>query len=312
MVLDTTWTPASWPPVPATEARSAAASPGIIGIRDVAERVLSRLDLIAETSAHLDRWAATSGVVEQLTIRDTSFWFYVRLRHWLWLEERILWAAIADAIVREHRPARIVCALGTDDALIDVLRLVTARDGIELDEEQPPEPGPDNAAPAASTAPSRAPKTGFRHSALARLARRVRDRFRGPPPPPPRVVRQQMTAARLVRVHSLVDALAAEPEARLLVVHEHARQRVETPDGPRSMNPYLDPIVDRLRGTSLEPIVLDIRARAGQDAAWERIGAGVDERMLPADALAIDRTPPPDAMLANAGATASATAPVEV
>ena len=54
------------------------------------------------------------------------------------------------------------------------------------------------------------------------------------------------------------------------------------------MNPYLDPIVDRLRGTRLEPIVLDIRARAGQDAAWERVGSGRERRILPIDALAAE------------------------
>ena len=43
---------------------------------------------------------------------------------------------------------------------------------------------------------------------------------------------------------------------------------------PRSMNPYLDPIVDRLRGTRLEPFAVDIRARVRDDDAWERVGAG--------------------------------------
>ena len=59
------------------------------------------------------------------------------------------------------------------------------------------------------------------------------------------------------------------------------------------MNPYLDPIVDRLRGTTLEPIVLDIRARAGNDADWERIGSGREPRLLPADALALAVPAPP-------------------
>jgi len=284
IVLDTTWT------APSDDAPGGPGGPGapgaarsVIGVRDLAERVLSRHDLISETSARLDRWAAISGVIEQLTIRDTSFWFYVRLRHWLWLQERILWAGIADAVVREHRPARIVCALGTDEALRDVLRLIAARDGIELSEE---EPEPEPVEEVAPEPPIPARSADLRSSAAAGLLRRVRNRFRGPPPPPAWVVRRQAMEARVARVRALVDALAAEPESRLLVVHEHARQQVETPDGPRSMNPYLDPIVDRLRGTRLEPIVLDIRARAGQDAAWERIGAGQNARLLPSDALA--------------------------
>ena len=290
VVLDTTWTP-SGPTAPDGTSR-------VIAVRDIARKFLSVHDLIAETSARLDRWAETSGVIDQLTIGDTSFWFYVRLRHWAWLEERILWAGIIGEIVRDLRPASIVCSPHTDVALADVLRLAAARDGIELTIETLPEPdpsadadgGPSAAGRAGPATPSRrvrAGTTGFRQSALAQLARRVRNRVLGPPP---QVLRQQEIQARVARIRSLVDALEAEPEARLLVVHEHARQRVETPDGPRSMNPYLDPIVDRLRGTRLEPIVLDIRARAAHDAAWERVGSGRERRILPLDALVAEPT----------------------
>ena len=301
VVLDTAWTPASRP--------TASEGPRVVGVRDVAERVLATYDLIAETSAHLDRWSAASGIVERLTIRDTSFWFYVRLRHWAWLEERILWAGIVDDIVREHRPGRLVSAIGADEALIDVLRLVAARDGTDLRVETVPEPQPTPGPDPVPVRTAPAPKTGFRHSRFAAFARRVRNRILGPPPPSPRVLRQQELRARLVRVRELVDALAAEPESRLLVVHEHARQRVETPTGPRSMNPYLDPIVDRLRGTTLEPIVLDIRARAGQDAAWARIGAGADGRVLPGDALAAAQPPPPTPVAGTGPATPPAPGP---
>jgi len=59
--------------------------------------------------------------------------------------------------------------------------------------------------------------------------------------------------------------------------------------------------VDRLRGTRLEPIVLDIRARAGQDAAWERLGSGRERRVLPLDALAAE---PPGSTASDASASA--------
>src|SRR5688500_10145898 len=81
VILDTAWTPP-------TALGSSAEPTTTIGLRDVAARVLASVDLIAETSGHLDRWAGTSGVIERLTIKDTSFWFYVRLRHWAWLQER--------------------------------------------------------------------------------------------------------------------------------------------------------------------------------------------------------------------------------
>jgi hypothetical protein len=305
VILDTAWTPPG--PGGSVPASAGAAATGLqgpvaIGLRDVAQRILAVHDLIAETSAHLDRWAATSGVIERLTLRETSFWFYVRLRHWAWLQDRVLWAGIADLLIQEHRPRRIVCAPGADEALLEVLRLMAVRHDLELVEETVPPPEPDAAARAAAAAaakaaaanrsPSRAAGGRPRRSRRARLrrlvgriVRPVRNRLFGPPPPPPHVARQLELKARLAQIGAHVDALAAEPESRLLVVHEHARQRVDTPSGPRSMNPYLDPIVDRLRGTALEPIVLDIRARVSQDPAWERIGSGHEPRLLPIDAL---------------------------
>ena len=292
VVLDTTWTP---PP-----AGPDGGAPRLLSLRDVAGRILASHDLIAETATRLDQWAATSGVIERLTIRDTSFWFYVRLRHWSWLEERILWAGIADALIREHRPGRVVCAPDADEALIDVLRLLEPHHGFALAVERVPEPQPEtDSSTAAAARPSAVATRGAsrptsRVPLLRRLARRVRNVVLGPPPPSPKALRQQELAARVARVRELVEALAAEPESRLLVVHEHARQRVDTPDGPRSMNPYLDPIVDRLRGTTLEPIVLDIRARAGKDSDWERIGSGRELRLLPADGLAFAVPAPPD------------------
>src|SRR4051794_13633362 len=70
VVLDTTW----------TAGRSGAEPPRVRSVRDLAERILSKVDLIAETSGLLDAWAAGSGAIDRLTIRGTSFWYYVRLR----------------------------------------------------------------------------------------------------------------------------------------------------------------------------------------------------------------------------------------
>ena len=296
VVLDTTW----MPPASTSAGRPGAPAPVAIAVRDVAERILAERDLLAETSAHLDRWAVASGVVDRLTIRDTSFWYYVRLRHWMWLQERILWASIADDIVRTHRPAEIVCSAGTDRALVDVLRLVCACRGVELRDETEPEPEPASAAEPAPHSPPGRRGDARRRDRRSRLRRIVASMI----PPPlrarlrrrradPRTARDQVIADRMACVEAMVAGLEAEPHGRLLVVHEHAMQRVDTSDGPRQMNPFLDPVVDRLRGTRLDPIVLDIRARLSDDAAWERCGAGRDPRSLPSDALAIGlpRTP---------------------
>jgi hypothetical protein len=88
--------------------------------------------------------------------------------------------------------------------------------------------------------------------------------------------------------------LAAEPDRRLLVVLEHARQRVETPDGPRDINPYLSPIVDRLRGGPLDPIEVELKAKVDDDVAWSRLMAPDGERLLPASVIWRGGTDPDD------------------
>jgi hypothetical protein len=290
VILDTTWTPSVGD-----------AADGRIGVRDIAERILAARDISAESTALLDAWARDAGLIELLTIEGTSFWYYVRLRHRMWLDERLIWAGIVRELVTEHAPGTLHVGRGADQALVEVLRLVADRDNLELvvdgdgDEGDAgagsieAEPG-DRAtatATAARGAASPARVGSAPRSPLRRLASRV-VRVVRTPPPDPRAERQREIARRLERVASLKATLAAEPHGRLLVVYEHARQRVDTPDGPRSMNPYLDPVVDRLRGTHLEPFAVDIRARVRDDEAWERIGAGDDARVLPWDAVIAD------------------------
>ena len=85
---------------------------------------------------------------------------------------------------------------------------------------------------------------------------------------------------------SRIATVERDPVRRLLVVQAHARQRVETPSGPRLINAYLGPVVDRLRHTRLEPFEVDIRARTDDDAAWARLTGPDGSRSLPSDALA--------------------------
>jgi hypothetical protein len=82
-----------------------------------------------------------------------------------------------------------------------------------------------------------------------------------------------------------LGALQSESDRRLLVVLEHTRQRVETADGPRDVNPYLSPVVDALRGTALEPIEIDLKARVDDDIWWERLNAPDGVRLLPSSAI---------------------------
>ncbi|MEI7745699.1 MAG: hypothetical protein WCK58_18335, partial [Chloroflexota bacterium] len=87
-------------------------------------------------------------------------------------------------------------------------------------------------------------------------------------------------------------ALAAEPARRLLAVHTHAQQVIVTPSGRRLMNPYLGPVEDRLRGTRLEPIVLDRRTRRADADAMSRIAGPESARILPYDAILLEEVLP--------------------
>ena len=113
VVLDTTWTPR--PDDPAAP-RS---------IRDIAQALLVERDLIEEAADHLDGWAAASGVADALTVDGTSFWFYARLRHWMWLQGQILWLALFDAVLAEAPAACIEVGPGVDPAALEALRSIS-------------------------------------------------------------------------------------------------------------------------------------------------------------------------------------------
>ncbi len=278
VVLDSTWTATG----------ELANNDQVIGIRGVGGRLLEDRDLIAETAERLDAWAAASGIVDKLLVEGTSMWFYLRLSVWVWFQQRILWTALVDDLVRTVVPARIACEPGTDDVVIEAARLIAARDGLEI--EAPDLPDVDRSghaaplpAPAARVAPAAAP-TG-----LAQFMRRGVGKVR-------RLVAGDSGSmgttsassgglpARRQAMMERLDALATE-SGRLLVVLEHTRQQVETADGPRDVNPYLSPVVDALRGSALEPIEIDLKARVDDDTWWERLNAPDGARLLPSSAI---------------------------
>jgi hypothetical protein len=100
--------------------------------------------------------------------------------------------------------------------------------------------------------------------------------------------------------------LSRDP-GRLLVLLAHAPQRVETPAGPRLMDVYLGPIVDRLRGGRLDPVEIEHRGRIEQDAIWERLWEPGAERHLPADVIRKTLVAPEILETAREGAGRAAT-----
>ncbi len=284
VVLDSAWTAG---PNDGVSGRS-------IGIRGVGGRLLAEWDVIAETADLLDTWAARSGIAERLTVDGTSMWFYLRVSTWVWLQQRILWVAILDALVHDVRPSGIAIDDGLDEEIELAARLVAARDGLAV--TPPPvvarSSGGTTAtvASASSAVDATANATAASASTTIRLLRRVRSYARralaratrgaiGAPTMSPAAARSQELQRRRRILAERLQALASEP-GRLLVVMEHARQRVETPAGPRDVNPVLSPIVDALRDTALEPMQMEIRARLGDDAWWARLTAPDGERSL--------------------------------
>ena len=291
VVLDTTWTPPHGADHPA------------ISLRDVAERVLLARDLNAESAELLDDWAEASGVVDLMAVEGTSFWYYGRVGHAMWLREQVLWLGIVDDLVAAVRPARIECAVSTDTALVEAARLVAARDGLEFQGDEAivgpafaegapsDEPTmasePTMADEPATSGQTRTPPSGGRSltartgaPVVRRLARGVRSRLR----PDARTRRIRLLQDRLVQ-------LAEGTRRPLLAVHTHAVQRVDTPDGPRLINPYLDPIEERLRDSRLDPVTIELWASADDDEAWARLIAPGSERLLPAEVLRLMGAP---------------------
>jgi hypothetical protein len=266
VVLDPRWAP------PASPAEDGA----VIAVRDVARRVMSRTDAFAVASELLDTWAAAAGIVPTMTVSGVSFWYGARLDHWLWLVDHVIWLEIIDEVLRTHDGiGTLAHDADVDAGLVDALRWVAERDGLAYDAPAPSVDAVAAAAaavpPTATAAPERPPSPKRPRSFLGRIRWRLR------PPEPERRKRE---------IRRRIRSWQKEPP-RLLVVQAHARQRIDLPSGPRLMNPYLGPIIDRLRGTRLEPYEVDIRAQLDREADWERLRAAEGRRVLPNDALTL-------------------------
>jgi hypothetical protein len=272
-VLDPAW----------SQRASGTASGNTVSVRAAVGRVMGAVDLIAATAALLDDWTEAADVVETMTVGRTSFWFGVRLRHWLWLQERVLWAHVLRDLVGEHRPACLGMRPGADPALEDVARVFADANGLGLVVEAAQEPGPEPVAAAAATTtepPAAAPRVGAVSKPLpVRAWHRLRRALGVPVPPPPHTI---------AWLRARYDALARERPRRLLAVHTHASQVVGSGRRARFVNAYLGGVEEELRRTRLDPIILDHRTRRSDAAAMTRIAARGQERVLPYDTVLLE------------------------
>ncbi len=278
VVLDEAWTPG-----PDADRR-------VIPVRMVFGRVLAAHDLWTEARDRLDAWATEGRVPERMTVDGSSFWFHRRLSMWWWLQARLVWLYVIDDLLSGERAGSIELAEDADQALLDVVTAVAARDGatvrlraaVQTGDEEPSEPDPGEGTEAAPTGP---PALG---AWPRQLIARVRARHR-----------RWVLKRRRARMDRLVASIGAGPRP-LLVLTEHIRQRVETVHGPRLVNAYLDPILDRLAGTALAPLELALDAAVTDDRRWSEIRRR--PRTLAGDLLVTNYRRPDD----KANATARA------
>lgn len=274
VILDTTWV-----------ANGADADPARVAARDLVEAVLSSRDLATEAMTKLDDWARDADLVGRTTLHGTSFWFGLRLQYWTWLVMAMLWHAVLRRLLDEHPDVtRLECPPDADAQLIQVCELVADAAGLSFDTESPPsEAGEEEPETRTRGVEARQPPT----DALGRLLWDIW---------PPRVERRQRALMRRL------ERLERHDLGKLLVVEAHVPQRIDGPDGPRLMNAYLGPVVDRLVATPLDPIEIDIRANPARDADWQRLSGRRAARILAAPVMA---DPGSDFSMAGARDTAS-------
>jgi hypothetical protein len=253
VVLDATWTPTL-------------GDQDLIAARQVLGRVVERVDLFADALELVDRWAATSGIADTLTVEGTTYWYRLRETMWRWLHERMLWhAAIADL----ERQGAIDGAelLADEPALADVMRLRWPAASLPSSDPQPAVQRPEVAAEQ-------------RRSLVARIARRLLGTATsGRPAPvgeatavPERERRETILAAR-------AEALAKSPRPRVIVLtNPGTHQRIGAPGGDRQ-DPLFGAVIPDLAERGYQPILLATGVDHRQDDDWPLVAD--DDRLLP-------------------------------
>ena len=266
VVTDEAWT------APAPEAGAAEAA---IAVRGLIVTALAGRDLLAESLTRLDGWADGTGVVEASTVDGLSAWYHRRLHLWRWLNERLAWLAVVDLLLADGSISSIVVPAG-ETSLAEVARLAAAARGIGFRIEQR----------ATTTAAAASADASGRAAADRRSPRGPIARLR-------RVPSRLGSAFRRWRIDRRLAGLAREPSRLLVLVSPGDRQVISTPSGPHERNPFLDPVIDALRGTALDPIVLELGGATDGDG-WTRLAGPEGGRTLPGELLATRFSRPGD------------------
>ena len=237
--LDPAWSPSS-------------GGDGTVGVRMLARRALARHDALGEALALTDRLAAEAGLDAALLVDDVALWPRRRLVVWRRLHDLVLWRAILDEL-GVGSSAAVVGPVAEPAALRDLLIAMGVQGASPppAAEPQPPiRPGP--------ARPRQAPI-----SPVARILRRARRLIGGAPPRPSPAEPVLRAAAERERAGRLLDG-----RRRLLVLTDGAvHQTVDLPGGPARLDAFLGPVVERLRETSLDPVIVDLDPAPAEGAA---------------------------------------------
>ncbi|MFH1475559.1 MAG: hypothetical protein ABIG85_06845 [Chloroflexota bacterium] len=255
VVLDTAWTPGP-------DDRD-----DLVPLRPAVSAVLAREDVIDLAIDLVDDWAARLDLHERATFRSVGWWN--RRGAWRWLLGRLQWRAILDELLRGSAAAgaaiaELVLPPG-EAALADAATALAAEHGLRV---------------TTAAGDRRTGQTAARDDPRGESAGAIRlgDRVRWRLGRHPRQVRKRELDRRAELLAARAERLAAESPGRLLVLTVPlVHQRIGGLDAPL-VDPFLGPIVDRLRGTRLEPITIARGLDRADDETWPAIEA--DERLL--------------------------------
>jgi hypothetical protein len=269
VVLDTAWTPES------------GGRADTIALRELVAPILDRVDIFEQTFQQLDQWARALDLPGRLSIEGVSWWYRRRQSLWLWLAERVHWAAVLEELTgRIGVPTEL--ELRTSEAsLTEMAGVYAALRGVRL---MVP---PDSAETTGSQA-NPAPHAVFGPRAIHALTNRILGyrKRRG----------RRRRAAELSRRDALLaerrQELRSSGRPVLVLTNPAVHQMVVGPAGVRRVDPFLGSVVDRLRGTALPPVVVALNLDRRDDAVWPTIES--DPAMLPDGLLATSWADPLD------------------
>ena len=271
VVLDTTWTP----------------GPGergdAIPLRRLAGDALRAADLFEEALGLLDAWAQEARMVDQLAADGVTYWYRLREIAWHWLHERLIWERVIAGAAGSSALTSIVVPEG-ETALLEVAAAVGRARGVDVVAPAAAPAAAADAAPDADPAPAAAAdaapnagRPGAGRLDIGRLAGRVRRLLGGPLDRAPAGVRADILAERL-------RTLAADPPGPILILtNTRLQQRIGDPGARRVEDPNLGPVIARLRGVGLDPVLIGLGLDESRDADWPAIVS--HPRLLPQSVL---------------------------